>query len=143
MPQVGAVPLVSTLVIAAMPRAVRFAREHVVTALSAWELDGDVVQVAKLLASELVTNAVNASVGDTWATEPGNSARVAIRLHLPGDMLRIAVWDGNTRAPVLTAATPESDCGRGLQLVAALAKQWGCHPSWDGKVVWCDIGTGG
>jgi anti-sigma regulatory factor (Ser/Thr protein kinase) len=141
MPQADALPLVSTLVVAAVPKAVHWAREHVISALSAWELDGDLVQVATLLASELVTNAINASADGTRAAEPGNGARVAIRLDLPDDTLRIAVWDGGTGAPVLMAATSESECGRGLQLVAALAKQWAANR--DGKVVWCDIETGG
>lgn len=139
MPQADVVPLVSTLVVAAVPRAVHWAREHVISALSAWELDSDLVQVATLLASELVTNSVNAS----RSKAPGSGQRLAIKLDLPDSTLRISVWDEDAKPPVLTHAAPDAERGRGLQLVAALAKQWDFYPAQGGKVVWCEIGTGG
>lgn len=142
MPHADAVPLVSTLVVAAVPRAVCWAREHVASALSGWDLESDVVQMAKLLTSELVTNAVIASAGGASAVAPGGR-RVAVRLDLPDSTLRISVWDGDASPPVLVSAEPDSESGRGLQLVAALAKQWDFYPASGGKVVWCEIGTGG
>jgi len=143
MSQADAVPLVSTLVVAATPRAVRWAREHVASALSAWELDGDVIQAAKLLTSELVTNAILACADGAPPGAPGSAWCVAIRLDLPDSTLRISVWDGDSSPPVLTCAALESESGRGLQLVAALAKQWDFYPANGGKVVWCEIWTGG
>ena len=142
MQQADAVPLVSTLVIAAMPRAVRWAREHVASALSAWDLDGEVIQAARLLTSELVTNAVIASADHALTGAP-DAGRVAVRLDYPDSTLRISVWDGDVRPPVLALAALDSESGRGLQLVAALAKQWNFYPASGGKVVWCEVGTGG
>lgn len=142
MPHADAVPLVSTLVIAAIPQAVHWAREHVASALSAWDLDGEVIQAARLLTSELVTNAIIASADQAVTGTPGGE-RVAVRLDLPDSTLRISVWDGDARPPVLALAALDSESGRGLQLVAALAKQWDFYPASGGKVVWCEIGTGG
>jgi hypothetical protein len=65
MDQGGPLPLVSTLALAAVPRVVRWTREHVASALSAWGLSGDVADVARLLVSELVTNSIQVSSPDT------------------------------------------------------------------------------
>jgi len=37
---------------------------------------------------------------------------------------------------------PPADHGRGLLILDAMADEWGCHPTADGKVVWATIGVG-
>ena len=61
-------------------------------------------------------------------------------------MVRIRVTDGGSNdSPQLRSATPESLSGRGLAMVAALAKRWGVEVLGTGRCVWaelCGPGTG-
>jgi anti-anti-sigma regulatory factor/anti-sigma regulatory factor (Ser/Thr protein kinase) len=91
--------------------------------------DGGVLELAVLLANELVTNAVVHARTD-----------LRLRLELRGDWLHIAVRDGSPRLLRTVTASPEAEGGRGLQLVEQLARAWGMHPHPDGgKVVWCTL----
>ena len=107
------------------PSAVRRARELVAAALASWDRD-DVVEVAELLTSELVSNAVV-------------HARTAFTVSVQADppVARIEVHDRLPSLPMPEAApADESEHGRGLLLVEALASQWGARVAEGGKVVW-------
>jgi anti-sigma regulatory factor (Ser/Thr protein kinase) len=83
-----------------------------------------------LLASELVTNAVI-------------HARTELRLQLElrGDLLHLAVRDGNPwMLRLVIVPGPQAEGGRGLWLVDQLAQAWGVnrHPD-GGKLVWCTL----
>jgi anti-sigma regulatory factor (Ser/Thr protein kinase) len=115
------------------PAAVREARAHVRRQLEAWGLAdrGDVVDVAELLVSELATNALLHS-----------ASRFRLTLTAAHGVLRCEVADSGRRTPqVLEAGTSES--GRGMFLVDALARRWGCHQDGPGKTVWFELGTCG
>jgi anti-sigma regulatory factor (Ser/Thr protein kinase) len=117
----------------AAPRAVPRARQHTRDALRAWGLDA-LAGTAELLASELVTNAVRASIA---AGQPA----VRLLLTLDAEGVRISVWDG---APGVPRRRPDpagdADGGRGLLLVEALGADYGTYRSAGyGKVVWCVI----
>jgi len=65
-----------------------------------------------------------------------------LELTLTDGVLRVEVHDsgrGEIRTP---DPIPESDHGRGLLLVAALADDWGVRERDPGKVVWCDFAVG-
>ncbi len=109
-------------------RAARLARRATSAALDEWAVRGDVVDVAVLLAAELVNNAV---------THTGRPRQLRLRL-LAGRIV-IEVSDADVRPPrrLLQDATAEG--GRGLMIVAALASTWGVRFEGSGKIVWCEL----
>ncbi|MEW2293997.1 ATP-binding protein [Streptomyces sp. NPDC006743] len=113
-------------------RSVRIAREFVRAALADWELTARGEDVL-LCVSELATNALLHGV------PPGRGFAVLLTLHA-GGVLRVEVHDsggGQVREP---EASAESEHGRGLLLVAALADKWGVEGRVPGKTVWCEFG---
>jgi hypothetical protein len=61
-------------------------------------------------------------------------------LHSDRSQVLIRVWDQFPDPPVPKAASGDDEAGRGLEIVDALAAQWGCSPADSpppgGKVVW-------
>ncbi|QOV42675.1 ATP-binding protein [Streptomyces chromofuscus] len=117
------------------PSAVREARAEVRRRLEGWGLadrDGagdDLVSTAELLVSELATNALLHA-----------ASRFRLTLTAAHGVLRCEVSDGGRRVPqVLDAGSSQS--GRGMFLVEALARRWGCHQDGPGKTVWFELGT--
>jgi serine phosphatase RsbU (regulator of sigma subunit)/PAS domain-containing protein/anti-sigma regulatory factor (Ser/Thr protein kinase) len=104
------------------------ARRFAADVLVAWGL-GHLVDTARLLLGEIITNAVQHTVGD-----------VAVRLTLNDPRLRVEVRDNSDRVPDLQVAEPDSESGRGLQIVATLADDWGHEMAGPGgKVVWFEL----
>ncbi|MFI7390854.1 ATP-binding protein [Streptomyces tendae] len=104
------------------PRGARLARHLVVHRLDAWGVPygSALSDTAALLVAELAANAV------THGRVPGRDIEVLLRLD--AYTLRIDVSDSRgERRPTVTAVTaaPESEHGRGLLLVDALADRWG------------------
>ncbi|MCQ8191407.1 SpoIIE family protein phosphatase [Streptomyces rugosispiralis] len=93
--------------------------------LRAWGLE-DTVCTAKLLISELITNALR------YGAPP-----VRIRL-LRGRDLICEVSDGSSTAPHMRRAATTDEGGRGLFLVAQFAQRWGTRYTPYGKVVWAE-----
>lgn len=121
---------VPTLVLEADERAPGAARRFVGEQFQRWGL-GD-AYTAQLIASELVTNALL----------HGRGPIVMRVLRDERDGLPILeVWDGGDGLPVVQ---PESDTainGRGLLMVAGLAKDWGTRPLLErGKITWAKCG---
>jgi anti-sigma regulatory factor (Ser/Thr protein kinase) len=90
------------------------------------------VDLAELLVSELLTNAVAASA---------RCGTTTIHLGLASDRQRmlITVRDFALGAPAPRRPSADDDSGRGLQIVSELAEQYGWQPPRDGgpgKVVW-------
>ncbi|MFG3659941.1 ATP-binding protein [Streptomyces sp. NPDC047706] len=117
------------------PSAVREARAEVRRQLECWGpaepdgVGGDLVATAQLLVSELATNALVHA-----------ASHFRLTLSAAHGVLRCEVSDGGRRVPqVLHAGTSES--GRGMFLVEALARRWGCHQDGPGKTVWFELGT--
>ncbi len=101
------------------------------TAARAVGSSSDAVELAELLTSELVTNAVRyGPVGGL----------IVVRARRDGPWFDITVTDENRNAPVVRDATTGEIGGRGLHLVQELAVRWGFTLHlWDGKSVWFQI----
>jgi two-component sensor histidine kinase len=100
--------------------------------LALWGADDDgVLDSAALLTSELVTNSLR------YAT-PWQRGQRCIHLDVRVDTgcLRVDVRDPDTSVPSSREADEDAEHGRGLAIVAALAKDWGTTPEPDGKRVW-------
>ena len=112
------------LEVKADPAEVRRARVRTSRQLERWGLH-ELVDVAGLLVTEIVGNAV---------LHTGAPAR--LRLVSDGQ-LHVEVFDRSPHLPALREADPEEPGGWGLELVDALASEWGWTPQEDGKSVWC------
>jgi Histidine kinase-like ATPase domain len=121
----------SHLELGALDSAVPCARLHTRQVVREWGRP-DLADTAELLVSELITNAIRASVG---AMLPA----VALWLYSDGRCVAIHVWDGSGEMPVRRDADADADSGRGLLLVDSLSRDWGSYPRAGGKVVWARI----
>lgn len=81
---------------------------------------------ALLVATELVENTIRHTL-----------SAPRLRLELRRDVFTVAVGDDDPHPAVRHERVHSSDPGLGLQLVAQVARIWGCSRSWQGgKVVW-------
>ncbi|MEU6378296.1 ATP-binding protein [Streptomyces sp. NPDC046909] len=93
------------------------------------------VDVAELLAAELVSNAVRHTKGPA-----------ALRVRWAAGVLRLGAWDADPEPPEPPGVLEEitwAEEGRGLALVRACADVWGWQPLTRegnrGKYVWCEL----
>lgn len=107
------------------PAAVRRARGLVRTQLAEWQLD-DLSYSTELLASEMITNALN------YASGP-----IELRLLLERTLF-CEVLDRSAALPRLRHAADDDENGRGLVIVSQMAHRWGSRRTAAGKVVWCE-----
>ncbi|MFD6076283.1 ATP-binding protein [Streptomyces hydrogenans] len=124
-------PPSSHLPLSDVQHAVRAARHHARQVLTAWGVPSDVIDDAVVVISELVTNA-------TLHTHRGPAE---LHLLVEGRQLVIAVTDTCTDSIEHTVPHEDStdDHGRGLAIVRALARTFGCHRLADGKRVWAQM----
>ncbi|MGW0703718.1 ATP-binding protein [Streptomyces sp. NPDC002867] len=118
-------------------RAPGIARHTLRAVLHAHRL-GALVEIAELLASELVTNALRHTDGP-----------YGLRLRAPErGRLRLGVWDTCPDIPapfegLPRRPAPDAEGGRGLCLVAACADAWGATAlPRGGKLLWVELGGG-
>jgi anti-sigma regulatory factor (Ser/Thr protein kinase) len=100
------------------------ARHSLVETLADHDWDDDGIEVAQLLVSELVTNAVR------HAGTP-----FTVTAWVDG-VASVAVTDGEPDGRPMVETRRQSEGGLGLRLVAKLSTSWGVHHSGDGKAVW-------
>jgi anti-sigma regulatory factor (Ser/Thr protein kinase) len=136
-------PLVSIMPpLGALSTAPGSARAHLRNILKLWRMSS-YEEVAELLASELVTNAVGASTDDNG--QPiyvgGRLPVIFFRMLAYRDALVLEVWDMMPAAPVVQHANGYDEHGRGMFLVETLAARWSWKtaPDWPGKCVWVEI----
>jgi two-component sensor histidine kinase len=118
-------PLTTRL--AAETLSARRARHFVVDAVHRLGMEA-VADAAALLTTELVTNAVLHGQGE-----------VAVRVSNQADAVRIEVDDDSAAAPELRSFGTHAATGRGMLLVEALSRAWGCDPNGAGKTVWFEL----
>jgi anti-sigma regulatory factor (Ser/Thr protein kinase) len=87
----------------------------------------EVIDSVAVMVSELATNSVRHADSDFTVT-----------IDRDGDRVRVAVADAGSRLPSLRTPEPSEHSGRGLQIVDALADEWGVTEMADraGKSVW-------
>ena len=123
----------SALELAPLPGAVPCARLHAVSVLHEWGLR-HLADDAELIVSELITNAVDASV--VLPERPP----IALRLLADEQALVIEVWDSSPLDLEPRKADADDECGRGLTVVAALSTRWGRERTgYRRKVVWAEL----
>ena len=115
----------------AAPTEVRLLRRAAVTQLSRWGMPV-AADEAELLVTELATNVVK---------HVGEGALATLILEWRGERLRLEVHDKSRALPSPSTADCDSECGRGLHLLAALSVDWGTVLTASGKAVWCEIPT--
>jgi len=117
----------------ATPAAAGVARLFVRCLCEEWGVE-EVADVAELLSSELVTNAVV-------------HAHTAVELCAARDDdggFRVDVFDRGVAGhlvPRRRKADPAAENGRGLAIVASLASSWGVDEAGNGKSVWFTLST--
>jgi anti-sigma regulatory factor (Ser/Thr protein kinase) len=133
----GATNTAAYIELPAMPTTPFWARRHTEAVLGAWQISPEAIDVAVLLTSELVTNAVTAAAGHD---EPAAAAPIVQTLRRQPGRIVIEVSDRDPDPPVITNAGPDAESGRGLKLVQALSKEWSYYfPPSGGKVVYCMV----
>ncbi len=120
--------LTHTWALPASPQAASLARSHVHQTCR--RCRPDMVETARLLVSEVVTNAVQHGRGP-----------VTLRATLTNEDLRVEVEDHDGALPTPAPLGIWNEHGRGLTIVEALAEEWGTEPAADapgeeGKTVW-------
>ncbi|KUO18440.1 serine/threonine protein kinase [Streptomyces dysideae] len=131
--------------LAAVSSAVPCSRMFVRDILDRWKL-GDYIEVAELVVSELVTNAVKMTgITDpepkTWDIRAEHV--IGVQLRTTNGSLFVEVWDRIVDAPVAKNPDNNTEGGRGLMLICAMAKQWDVYrPQSGGKVVWAELELG-
>ncbi|MGP3992104.1 SpoIIE family protein phosphatase [Streptomyces sp. 3N207] len=116
---------VATWELTSHPSVVADARSLTTDRLTAWGLDSLNFTV-ELIVSELVTNAFRYGNG-----------HIRLRL-IRQDTLICEVSDASNSSPRMRHARTTDEGGRGLFLVAQLARRWGTRYTADGKIVWAE-----
>jgi anti-sigma regulatory factor (Ser/Thr protein kinase) len=116
------------------PSSPSIARRITRVILAGWQVSPEDVSTLLLLVSELVTNAVNFGKAPLTPLP----SQISLTLWRLGDLLVIEVSDQSIEAPARRDAGPDSEGGRGLNLVNDLSQEWGHYiprPGW--KTVYC------
>jgi len=110
------------------PAAAAQARRQVQAAIRAWDIPVD-PDVAVLLTSELVTNAIRHEV----------TGIVMLAITCSCGQLRVDVHDTSRALPMLVDAPADAETGRGLMLVTTLSAEWGFYRTPAGKAVYFTV----
>ncbi|MER0444332.1 ATP-binding protein [Streptomyces sp. Edi4] len=123
--------LEATLTLPSDPASVSAARRYAATILADWGLppDADAVDTVRLIVSELATNAVQ----HTFGQSPTFTVDLSLERE---EVLRIGVTDSHPRWPKRLPAAVQQDNGRGMVIIRWLAAESGgrlsVEPTQDG-----------
>ncbi len=107
------------------PAAAAEARSQVRVAIRDWKVPVD-PDIAILLTSDLVTNAITHGDGET----------LTLAIRCSRGHLRIDVYDKSRSLPLGMDEPADAGAGRGLVLVAALSTEWGSFRTPAGKAMY-------
>jgi anti-sigma regulatory factor (Ser/Thr protein kinase) len=128
-------PLMSVLELGASPSVAARSRTHTRDVLADWGLPRGLSADAELVASELVTNALRA----TLALDPPQPIGLRL-LAVPRQRLVVEVWDTHPGRPERRTVPSEAPEGRGLAIVEQIASRWGTRRlSKHVKTVWAEL----
>ncbi|TGZ17398.1 hypothetical protein DV517_23710 [Streptomyces sp. S816] len=123
---------VHRFMLAGIESEVPLARHEIVDKVRAWgvPLDEETADAVRLVASELITNAVVHGAGP-----------ITVTLSSRSDRLVIDVLDGDPSVPRTGCACAQADNenGRGLALVRLLSARCAWEPADPGKRVWAEM----
>ncbi|NBE55533.1 ATP-binding protein [Streptomyces boluensis] len=129
----------SSVTLPSDPASVSAARKYVTRVLTEWGLpaDAEVADTVRLVVSELATNAVQHTRGQS------PTFTVDVRLERD-EQLRIGVTDSHPRLPKRLPAAVQQDNGRGMVIIRWLAAECGGRLSVQptdegGKTVWIEL----
>jgi anti-sigma regulatory factor (Ser/Thr protein kinase) len=124
----------ATCTLPANPESVKTSRNFTRVTLRDWGMS-DLTDLAELVVSELVTNALRH--GTPAARRAGEQQCVRLRLLAQAPFAMCMVTDLERAIPVIRDADPAAESGRGLTVVEACSVRWGWHLLDEGgKVVW-------
>jgi anti-sigma regulatory factor (Ser/Thr protein kinase) len=124
----------ATCTLGAHPEAAKTGREFTRVTLDLWGM-GPLTDLAELVVSELVTNALRHGVPS--ARKIVSEYCIRLRLLAQAPFVMCMVTDPGHGIPVLRDSDPGSESGRGLTVVDACSVRWGWHLLDEGgKVVW-------
>ena len=117
--------------------AVRRSRAGVSGALHDAGVSPQLISDALIVLAELVGNAVR---------HAGTDLTVTVTVTVEEGVVRVEVFDFDTRTPALVGLDDESTSGRGLHIVAGIARDWGWQTAESddgvsGKRVWAELAT--
>jgi anti-sigma regulatory factor (Ser/Thr protein kinase) len=118
-----------TLLLPPDPSSPQRARDFVAAVLDVWG-DAELREQARLLTSELVTNAVMHARTDVTVTVIRDDAQQAVR---------VTVADGSEVPPRRRPYRALATTGRGIAMVARAAKDFGIVIRPGGKTVWFEL----
>ncbi|MEU9219243.1 ATP-binding protein [Streptomyces sp. NPDC048376] len=118
-------------------RGARLARLLATEQLRAWPVSPGVTEHAEQIVAELAANAA------LHGRVNSRDFRLTLTLDATAGQLRIAVTDARGERlpspPADCGPSPDTESGRGLLLVTALADRWGVEPYLpSGKTVWAE-----
>src|ERR1700730_1856455 len=118
---------------AAAPAATGEARRRVRAAIRSWPVPVE-EDVALLLTSELVTNAVRHEAGQ-------GAQAVMLVISCSSGRLRVDVHDTSHSLPAVADVPADAETGRGLLLVETLSDEWGYYRTPAGKAVYFTLAS--
>ncbi|MGW4170849.1 ATP-binding protein [Streptomyces chartreusis] len=136
-PQLTATVHTFTQLLSSTLRGARLARLLAAEQLRAWPVPPSATERAEQIVAELAANAA------LHGRVNGRDFRLTVTLDTTAGVLRIAVTDARGEripSPPAECGTPlDTESGRGLLLVIALADRWGVEPyPPGGKTVWAE-----
>lgn len=114
------------------PSSAAIVRHHMRADLHRFGVPPEDLDLAVLIASELVGNAVRHAA-------PGPDGMIEVTWEQDESGLLIKVTDPSAQLPRRLAPGPDEPAGRGLSIVEALADRWGAEPFANGKCVWAHL----
>jgi anti-sigma regulatory factor (Ser/Thr protein kinase) len=124
----------ATCLLGPRPESVKTGRDFTRATLLDWGMPA-LTDVAELVVSELVTNALRHGVPSVCKLASEHCIRLRLLAQAP--FVMCMVTDPGSDIPVLRESGPDSESGRGLNVVESCSVRWGWHlVDEGGKVVW-------
>ena len=119
---------VDRLTVPSLPASIASVRRFALGVCRTHQASDEACDAVALLVSEVATNALVHGTGN-----------VQVQVSAAGGVLRVEVTDDSPELPRPRAAGLLEEGGRGLALVASMAKNWGVRREGGGKVVWFEV----